>query len=147
MRTVPSFVVAIIGAAIPVLTAYPAPKTGTTCNITFDGSEFLSFAAQRGIEVMEASACYQVSLSNNAFYAHPDSVCELRFPNSDWLVDGARFHKIQGNGNFSTSITPAGLSIKIKKESGFFMDKVVVRISDANPPCDAIEIGDVLKGG
>jgi hypothetical protein len=53
------------------------PLYANTCELEFNGSQFLEVSYSKGLS--PGSTCYETNISKNLFFAFPDKPCELTF--------------------------------------------------------------------
>ncbi|ABM04681.1 hypothetical protein Ping_2979 [Psychromonas ingrahamii 37] len=116
------------------------PLYANTCDLEFDGSEFLEASYSKGIS--PGSTCYEINISKNLFFAFPDKPCELTFARSGWLNDGWDFKGIQGSGTFSTKISDTDFIVIIDATGGFRLNSIMLH-SDADN-CENTTLETVL---
>lgn len=117
-----------------------SPLYALSCDLEFDGHQFLEASYSKGIS--PGSTCYETNISENLFFAFPDKPCELTFPQSGWLNDGWDFKGIQGDGTFSIKMSETHLTVIIDAAGGFRLNSVMLH-SDADN-CENATLATVL---
>lgn len=116
------------------------PLYAISCDLEFDGSQFLEASYRKGLS--PGSTCYETNISENLFFALPDKPCELTFPRSGWLNDGWDLKGIQGGGTFSIKMSDSDLTVIIDAAGGFRLNSIMLH-SDANN-CENATLATVL---
>lgn len=116
------------------------PVTAITCEIEFDGGQFLQESHESGIR--PKSTCYVVDMNNNNFYAYPNKPCTLIFSDDSWLKNEWSFNRIEGVGTFSTQKSDVGMTISIDAKGGFRLNRIILNSDLVS--CDEVSISGVL---
>lgn len=116
------------------------PVSSTSCELTFDGDQFLKSSYSKGIS--PENNCYVANINENRFYSLPSESCTVNFSTSSWLDKEWSFKSIQGTGTFSVQKSSSGINVIIKEEGGFRLKNVTLQSKIAN--CENITVEDVL---
>jgi hypothetical protein len=112
------------------------------CTVTFDGTQFLTAAFQRGISARTPEACAVIRLPANQFFAPPNADCSVLFENSTWLQPTAQFVALRGAGTFTATKTQTGIRVSIAANAGFRLENITVKTPGSD--CTEIEVDTVL---
>lgn len=115
------------------------PVSAISCELTFDGSQFLRSSYSKGIS--PETNCHVADVNGNRFYSLPNKSCKVTFSTSSWLNKDWAFKSIQGMGTFSVQRSSSGINIIIKKKGGFRLTKVTLQsqtVSCKNTTVEAV---------
>lgn len=117
-----------------------SPLPGISCELKFDGSEFLRSSYAKGISPI--TNCLEANFNDNKFYSLPNKSCEVTFSKSSWLNQEWNFKSIQGSGTFSVQMDGDDLKVIIRKQGGFHLNSVTLQSQTVS--CNNITVDAVL---
>jgi hypothetical protein len=132
-----------IALSLLIASLTSAASAAATCPVTFNGSEFLLAASQKGISLSSPQACSVVQPASNKFYAPPSRGCAILFENGTWLKSNAQFTALRGVGSFTSTKTEAGIIVQIATRGGFRLRDITITVPQKD--CSKVQIDSVLK--